>query len=377
MTDADDLNRTPLFDLHRELNGRMVDFAGWSLPVRFDPGPVAEHLHTREATSVFDVSHMGVIDLHGESFEGLAAAMETLVPADVSGLVPGRQRYTVFTNEAGGVVDDFIVGRDADSLTLVVNASRRQVDLDLLHQGLETHRVEVVPRDDLALLAVQGPGAAEALTNLAPGIDSLGFMGLGHFDVAGTSCRVTRSGYTGEDGFELQIPLAATVGVARELLALPGVALAGLAARDSLRLEAGLCLYGNDLDETITPIEAGLGWSIPARRRSEGGFPGAPVVERQLANGVARVRVGLRVDGPRPVRAGAELFDQSGGPVGKVTSGGVGPTFGGPIAMGYVDPGAAEVETNLVAVERGRELAVVVTALPFVEARNRRRQSPK
>ncbi len=371
MSDSGDLKRTPLFDLHRELNGRMVDFAGWSLPVRFDPGPVAEHLHTRRASSVFDVSHMGIVDLHGPSFEVVAAALESLVPADVLGLVPGRQRYTTFTNDAGGVVDDFIVGRDGDALTLVVNASRRDVDLALLDAALTPLGVEVVRRDDLALLAVQGPGAVGVVSSLGPGVESLGFMGLGHFEVAGVSCRVSRSGYTGEDGFELQVPAASAVAVARALLALPDVAMAGLAARDSLRLEAGLCLYGNELDETITPVEAGLAWSIPARRRTEGGFPGSAVLQKQLADGVARTRVGLRVDGPRPVRAGAELLDSSGSSVGTVTSGGVGPTVGGPIAMGYVELGAAGADTGLVAIERGRELPVVVTSMPFVSPRNR------
>lgn len=377
MSEADDLRRTPLFDLHREHKGRMVDFAGWSLPVRFDPGPVAEHLHTRRAASLFDVSHMGVVDLHGESFEAAATALEALVPADVLGLAPGRQRYTMFTNESGGVVDDFIVGRDGDSLTLVVNAGRCEVDLALLRAGLDGRGVEIVERDDLALLAVQGPAAVEAVAAFVPGVESINFMDLAHFEVEGVPWRVTRSGYTGEDGFELQVPAEHADGVARALLAVPDVALAGLAARDSLRLEAGLCLYGNDLDETTTPIEAGLAWSIPPRRRAEGGYPGAEIVDRQLGEGVARTRVGLQVDGPRPVRAGAELYGPDGVLVGQVSSGGVGPTFGGPIAMAYVVPSAAAVETPLMAIERGRELAVMVHRLPFVEARNRlHRRSP-
>lgn len=371
MTEADELKRTPLFDLHREHNGRMVDFAGWSLPFRFDPGPIAEHLHTREATSVFDVSHMGVCDLQGESFEAVAAAVEALVPADVVGLVAGRQRYTVFTNDAGGVVDDFIVGRDGDSLTLVVNASRREVDLALLRSGLEGAGVAVLERTDLAVLAVQGPGAAKVMAALAPGVDALRFMELGWFEVTGVACRVSRTGYTGEDGFEVQVPAEAAIGLGRALLDQPGVAMAGLAARDSLRLEAGLCLYGNELDETITPVEAGLAWSIPARRRTAGGFPGADVVQRQLSEGVERARVGLLVEGTRPVRAGAEIRDSAGERVGQVTSGGVGPNFGATIAMGYVSPEVAEVGTSLTAIERGREVAVVVHRLPFVEPRNR------
>jgi aminomethyltransferase len=375
MSDADDARRTPLFDLHRELKGRIVDFAGWALPVRYDPGPVAEHLHTRLASSLFDVSHMGIVDLHGPNPGATAVALEALVPADVVGLAAGQQRYTMFTNHVGGVVDDLIVGAFGETLTVVVNASRRAVDRALLDEGLAGQGIEIVARDDLALLAIQGPEAVAAVATLAPGVDTLGFMGNGVFDVAGVGCRVSRSGYTGEDGLELQVPADAVVDVARALLAIPGVEPAGLAARDSLRLEAGLCLYGNDLDETTTPIEAGLAWSIPGRRRADGGFRGFDVIRSQLRDLPPRRRVGLRTEGRQPVRSGTELVDSSGVAVGTVTSGGYGPTFGGPIAMGYVVPTSSAPETRLVAIERGRELPVLVTAMPFIARRYQRKTS--
>ncbi len=367
--------QTPLFDLHRELDGRMVSFAGWALPVRYGPGPVAEHLHTRRAASLFDVSHMAIIELHATNLGVCAEALETRVPADVVGLLSGRQRYTVFTNDDGGIIDDLIVAATGDYLTLVANASRREVVVALLADTLGPLGVEVIERDDLALLALQGPDAVRVLSHLSPGADALGFMEHEVFEVAGVGCRVSRSGYTGEDGVELQVPAASVEGVARALLDRPEVEPAGLAARDSLRLEAGLCLYGNDLDETTTPVEAGLSWSIPGRRRTEGGFPGAAVVADQLRDLPPRLRVGLRTEGRRPVRADAELLDHSGEVVGRVTSGGYGPSFGGPIAMGYVPPPSAAPDTVLTARERGRDETMIVTPLPFVTRRYRRRRS--
>jgi aminomethyltransferase len=371
MSEPSPLRHTPLVELHRELGGRLVDFAGWELPVRYDPGPVAEHLHTRSAASLFDVSHMGIVEVGGRARTELAAALERLVPADLDGLKPGAQRYTMFTNDQGGIIDDVIVASTGEYFTLVVNASRRSVDLDHLRRGLGDG-IDVVERDDLALLAVQGPLAVEAVATLVPGAAELGFMQSGVFAVAGVSCRVSRSGYTGEDGFELQVPGSSAEQVARALLALPVVEPAGLAARDSLRLEAGLCLYGNDLDESTTPIEAGLAWTIPGRRRGAGGFPGADVIRSQLSEGPPRMRVGLRTEGRQPVRAGTELQNGAGIPVGVVCSGGYGPTFGGPIAQAYVTPASAAPETSLVAIERGKELAVVVTSMPFVTRRYHR-----
>lgn len=367
--------QTPLFDLHRELGGRLVSFAGWALPVRYDPGPVAEHLHTRAAASLFDVGHMAVVELHGPSLRACAEAFETVVPADVIGLGGGAQRYTFLTNDDGGIVDDLIVATTGDHLTLVANASRRMPVLEHLRERLGPLDVDVVERTDLSLLALQGPDAVRALAGLAPGVDALGFMEHDVLDVAGVSCRISRSGYTGEDGVEILVPGAEVERVARALLERPEVLPAGLAARDSLRLEAGLCLYGNDLDESTTPVEAGLSWSIPGRRRADGGFPGHEVIAGQLQRGPERLRVGLRTDGRRPVRADAELLDPNGEPIGRVTSGGYGPTFGGPVAMGYVTATAAAPETHLVARERGRDQAVVVTQLPFVTRRYQRRRS--
>jgi aminomethyltransferase len=371
MSEPSSLRHTPLYELHRELDGRLVDFAGWALPIRYDPGPLGEHLHTRSAASLFDVSHMGIVEVGGRSRTELAAALERLVPADVEGLKPGAQRYTMFTNDEGGIIDDVIVASTGEYFTLVVNASRREVDLAHLRSGLG-EGIEVVERDDLALLAVQGPLAVEAVTSLVPGASELGFMQSGVFELGGVSCRIARSGYTGEDGFELQVPGASAEAVARALLAVPAVEPAGLAARDSLRLEAGLCLYGNDLDETTTPVEAGLAWTIPGRRRSGGGFPGVEVIRSQLRDGPPRLRVGLRVEGRQPVRAGAELQNTSGVAVGVVCSGGWGPTFGGPIAQAYVIPGSAAPETGLTAVERGKELPVIVTPMPFITRRYHR-----
>lgn len=370
-----ELLQTPMHDLHVEMNGRMVDFAGWSLPVRFDPGPVAEHLHTRLAASLFDVSHMGIIEIHGSSVPAMAAVLESLVPADVAGLMPGQQRYTMFTNETGGVIDDLIVARTSDHFTLVVNASRRDVGLQLLQDAFESSEFDVLERSDLALLALQGPEAVDRAAALAPAVRDLGFMEIGIFDLAGVSCRVSRSGYTGEDGLEIQVPVDAAETLARTLFATPGLEPAGLAARDSLRLEAGLCLYGNDLTEDITPIEAGLAWSIPGRRRSAGGYPGADVVREQLRDLPPRMRIGLRTEGKQPVRAGTELADANGEAVGRVTSGGYGPTFGGPIAMGYVKTGHGVPDTRLMANERGRDLSVLVTALPFITRRYHRTTS--
>lgn len=368
---SEPLHRTPLHDLHVEWNGRLVDFAGWSLPVRYDPGPVAEHRHTREAASLFDVSHMGIVELHGASLAATAEALEALVPADLVGLAPGRQRYSMFLNERGGVIDDMMIAATGEHLTLVVNASRREACRAHLAAGLDSS-VEVLERDDMALVAVQGPEAVVAATAVAPAVGQLGFMAIDVLEVAGVSCRVSRSGYTGEDGIEIQVPSSDAARVVRALVEQPAIEPAGLAARDSLRLEAGLCLYGNDLTEEITPIEAGLAWTIPGRRRAEGGFLGADVVADQLANGTSRVRVGLRAEGRQPVRTGTDLVDASGTTVGRVTSGGYGPTFGGPIAMGYVGNGVAAPDTTLVALERGRELPVIVSALPFITRRYHR-----
>jgi aminomethyltransferase len=379
-TSSDDLRRTPLRDLHVELGGRLVDFAGWELPVRYEPGPMTEHLHTREAASLFDVSHMGIVELRGGGLDVQCAALEALVPASIAGLGDARQRYTQLTNERGGIIDDLMVSRVGDELGLVVNASRRDVDLAHLRAGLGAG-IDVVERTDLALLAVQGPAAVAAVAGLADDdADGRALVGAAFMDVrevtlAGIPCRVSRSGYTGEDGVEIQVPADAAVDLARRLLAGGVVQPAGLAARDSLRLEAGLCLYGHDLDEDTTPVEAGLTWSIQKRRRETGGFPGADVVQAQLADGPPRHRIGLRTDGRQPVRDGSILLDPAtGDQVGVVTSGGYGPSVGGPVAMGYVQ--ASVAADDLVAVVRGKELAVRVADLPFVPNRYHRPPAP-
>lgn len=380
MSDPAPLRRTPLHALHLEWGGRLVDFAGWDLPVRYEPGPMAEHLHTRESASLFDVSHMGIVELHGRPVEDLAVALEALVPASIRGIADGRQRYTQLTNADGGIIDDLMVARLGDLLVLVVNAARREIDVAHLRAGLPDD-VEVRERSDLGLLAVQGPAAVDVVAALAPGDDSARiaeatFMDVIEVEVAGVPCRLSRSGYTGEDGVEIQVPADAAVDLARRLVGdAPDegpVRPAGLAARDSLRLEAGLCLYGHDLDETTTPVEAGLVWSIQPRRRTEGEYPGAEVIRRQIAEGTERVRVGLRPDGRQPVRDGAALTDPAGAVAGVVTSGGYGPSVGGPIAMGYVAPNAAAPGTGLLAEVRGKALPVTVADLPFVAPRYRR-----
>jgi aminomethyltransferase len=384
LADTDHLRRTVLYDLHRELGGRMVPFAGYEMPVRYEPGPIAEHVHCRTAAALFDVSHMGIVDVHGPD---ASAALEGLVPAAITTLAPGRMRYTMLTNEAGGVLDDVMVGRVAsraggavdeladeaagdpvDHLTLVVNAGGKEADVEHLRTGLPDS-VAVELRRDLALLALQGPAAADVLARHDESIARLTFMATGTAVVGGIQVGVSRSGYTGEDGFELTVVADDAEALARALLAEPEVAPAGLAARDSLRLEAGLCLYGHDLDEATTPVEAGLAWSIQSRRRNEGGFPGATVILGQLADGPPRRRVGLAPHGRKPVRDGAALRTGDGEPVGTVTSGGYGPTVGAPIAMGYVASGHHRVGTDLVADVRGTDVACRVVDLPFVTHR--------
>ncbi len=379
MSDQASLRHTPLHDLHVAWGGRLVDFAGWDLPVRYEPGPMAEHLHTRGSASLFDVSHMGIVELSGRPVELLAEALEALVPASITGIADGRQRYTQLTTDTGGIVDDLMVARVGPLLVLVVNAARRDVDLAHLRAGLPDD-IELTERTDLALLAVQGPAAVAAVAALAGDrasvLDATVFMDVVEVELAGVPCRVSRSGYTGEDGVEIQVPADAAVDLAQRLVGdSPDegtVRPAGLAARDSLRLEAGMCLYGHDLDETTTPVEAGLVWSIQKRRRESGGYPGAEVVQRQIADGPDRVRVGLRPDGRQPVRDGSTLVDATGSEVGVVTSGGYGPSVGAPIAMGYVAPAASATGTSLVAVVRGKELPVTVADLPFVAHRYRR-----
>ena len=356
----------------------MVPFAGYSMPVQYAAGVMKEHQHTRAAAGLFDVSHMGQVILRPRSGDiaDAARALERLVPVDVLGLAPGRQRYAMFTSESGGILDDFMVANRGDHLFLVVNASRKEHDIALLRDAL-SEDCEAELLEDRGLLALQGPRAAEVLAGLAPQADEMRFMDLTEIDVAGTPCIVSRSGYTGEDGYEISMPADSAEALAETLLAHEAAAPVGLGARDSLRLEAGLCLYGNDIDETTTPVEAGLNWAIQKVRRRggerEGGFPGADTILAQLADGAARRRVGLRPEGRAPVRAGATLhLESEDQPIGTVTSGVFGPTVEAPIAMGYVPAANAEPGTRLFAEVRGKRLPVMVAELPFTKPAYRR-----
>ena len=364
-SDGSTLLETPLGALHRALGGRMVPFAGYAMPVQYPAGIMAEHLHCRAAASLFDVSHMGQAELVGE---GAAAALESLTPADVQGLKPGRQRYALLTTDAGGIFDDFMVANMGDRLFLVVNASRKAEDFARIAAALPAG-VTLRPLPDRALLALQGPQAIAAIATLAPGIAALPFMGMGTFDIAGTEALVSRSGYTGEDGVEISVPADAAERFAQALLALPGVAPAGLGARDSLRLEAGLCLYGNDIDETTSPVEANLTWTIGKRRRTEWNFRGAARIREELDNGPQRLRVGIRPEGRQPARGHTPIHAPGGDSVGEVTSGGFGPSANGPVAMGYVARAHAADGTPLELMVRGKPLPARVAPLPFIPHR--------
>jgi aminomethyltransferase len=357
---------TPLDGLHRALGARMVPFAGYAMPVQYPTGILAEHRHTRTHAGLFDVSHMGQVELSGP---GVARWLERLVPGDIEGLPMGRVRYTVFTNDAGGILDDLMVAKlGPDHLSLVVNAACKTADIEHLSRHLD-EGLSLNVHSDRALLALQGPAAAAVFAALAPASVGMGFMSIRPLDVAGVPCLVTRSGYTGEDGFEISVPSDAAADLARTLLAAPGVLPIGLGARDSLRLEAGLCLYGSDIDTTTTPIEAGLAWIIGRRRREQGGFPGAGRILDQLANGPERMRVGLRPDGKAPARAHTAILDDAGNRLGEVTSGGFAPSLDAPIAMGYVPSASARSDTPLHLDVRGRALPARVVTMPFVPHR--------
>jgi aminomethyltransferase len=363
--DAVPLLRTPLYDLHVAHGARMIPFAGYEMPVQYKTGIIAEHLHTRAQAGLFDVSHMGQLRLTGAAAPG---ALETLVPGDIEGLAPDRMRYTLLLNEDGGIIDDLIVTRAGDALALVVNAACKLTDIAHLRTRLE-HLVDVEVFADRALLALQGPLAASVLARFVPGIDRLPFMSAAEAAIRGVACGITRSGYTGEDGFEISLDPGHAVGVAELLLAQPEILPVGLGARDTLRLEAGLCLYGHDIDETTTPVEAGLTWTIGKRRRAEGGFPGAAPILAQLESGPARRRVGIRPGGRAPAREGSVVVDEAGSAVGAVTSGGFGPSLNAPVAMGYVAAAHAEIGTPLSVVVRDVPRPAVVSPLPFVPTR--------
>jgi aminomethyltransferase len=376
------LKRTPLFDLHVSNGGRMVPFAGYEMPLHYAAGIIKEHLHTRSAAGLFDVSHMGQISLRPrpDAARSPAAALERLLPADIVGLASGRQRYALLTNEQGGILDDLMVANLGDCLILVVNAATKEIDERYLRTQISADCV-IESLTDRSLLALQGPLAEQVLARFAPGICAMGFMDTRREIVAGTDCVVSRSGYTGEDGFEISVSAPRAEDLARALLENEIVRLVGLGARDSLRLEAGLCLSGADIDAATTPVEAALEWSIPKSRRAGGvrcgGFPGADIVMAQLAGGATRRRMGLRPEGRAPTRAGTSLYadETSAAPIGTVSSGGFGPSIDGPIAMAYVDCDFAKPGTRIVADVRGKRLPVVVQDLPFVPSNYLRRRA--
>ncbi|MBB4953426.1 aminomethyltransferase [Agrobacterium vitis] len=367
------LKRTPLYDLHIALGARMVPFAGYDMPVQYPAGVLKEHLHTRANAGLFDVSHMGQVILRAKSgkVEDAALALEALVPVDILALKQGRQRYGFFTNAEGGILDDLMITNRGDHLFIVVNAACKDADIAHMRAHLsDACTIEVL--DDRALLALQGPRAEAVLGELWAGVSDMKFMDVREIPLLDTLCIVSRSGYSGEDGFEISVPAEKAEALAKALLDHPDCQPIGLGARDSLRLEAGLCLYGNDIDTTTSPVEGAIEWGIQKARRAggdrEGGFPGASRILAELANGTSRRRVGLKPEGKAPVRGHSKLFADADGKVevGEVTSGGFGPTVEGPVAMGYVSADHATVGTQLYAEVRGKYLPVAVAALPFI-----------
>ena len=372
--DQDSLKRTPLYDLHVSLGGKMVPFAGYDMPVQYPAGVLKEHLHTRSQAGLFDVSHMGQLRLLPKSgrVEDAARALERLVPQDIVAIALGRQRYAQFTNADGGILDDLMVANFGDHLFLVVNAACKAEDEAHLRAHLSDDCV-IDSLADRALIALQGPKAEAVLAKFCAKAPSMKFMDAGPHEVAGIKCFVSRSGYTGEDGFEISVPAADAERLDKTLLEHPDVMPVGLGARDGLRLEAGLCLYGHDIDTATTPVEAALEWSVQKSRRSggarAGGFPGAEKILAHFDQGAARRRVGLRAQGRAPVREGALLFADSASaePIGQVTSGGFGPSLNAPVAMGYVPTASSALGTSLFAEVRGQRLPLTVAAMPFVK----------
>ena len=367
--------RTPLYDAHVAAGARMVPFAGYEMPVQYPTGILTEHNWTREHAGLFDVSHMGQAFVVGADHAAAAAALETLLPGEILGLEPGRIRYTQLTTDDGGIIDDLMVTRAADPvedgrLFLVVNAARKDVDYARIAAGLPAG-VRLEPLDR-ALVALQGPAAEAVMARLAPAAAGLAFMSAVTTPVAGIDARVSRSGYTGEDCFEISVAPTDAAALWQALTAEPEVKPIGLGARDSLRLEAGLCLYGHDIDETTSPVEAGLVWSIGKRRREEGGFPGATRIQRELRDKPGRRRVGFALEGRAPAREGAEVRLPDGTAIGTITSGGFGPTVNAPVAMGYVAAQHAATGTAVELVVRGKGLPATVVAMPFTPSRYKR-----
>jgi aminomethyltransferase len=370
METSENLQRTPLYALHVELGGKIVPFAGYEMPVQYPAGILKEHLHTREKAGLFDVSHMGQAFLHGAD---PARSLEKLAPSDFAGLKEGMQRYGLLLNDAGGIKDDFMATRlkGEAAMYLVVNASMKESDFAYISERLKGE-LTLEPRPDRALLALQGPRAGAVLEKLSPGIDALTFMHVTRAEIAGIPAIVSRTGYTGEDGFEISIAAINADRLARLLLADPDVMPIGLGARDSLRLEAGLCLYGHDIDETTDPAEADLVWAIGKRRKTELGFPAAEKIMNRVLHGTARKRVGIRPEGKAPARDGTEIADKSGRIVGRVTSGGFGPSLNAPIAMGYVETAYAADGTEIDLMVRGKAMPARIAPMPFVPHRYKR-----
>lgn len=373
-----DLKRTGLYDLHLRLGARMVPFAGYEMPVQYPMGVMKEHLHTRAEAGLFDVGHMGQVILRAKSgkVEDAALALERLVPVDVLGLGLNKQRYAMFTNDAGGILDDLMVANRGDHLFLVVNAACKAEDVAHLKAHLSGD-CEVTEITDRGLLALQGPTAEAALAALVPGAAAMKFMDVGIFGWQGAELWISRSGYTGEDGYEISVPGDKAGALAEALLAQPGVAPIGLGARDSLRLEAGMCLYGHDIDTGTTPVEGNLTWAIQKARRAggarEGGFPGAARILKELAEGPARRRVGLRPEGRAPMREGVEIYAaaEGGAPIGTITSGGFGPSIEAPIAMAYLPADLSE-GTVVYGDVRGKRLPAAIVPMPFQPTRYKR-----
>ena len=377
MAETGDLHRTALYDLHVGLGAKMVPFAGYDMPVQYPMGVMKEHLHCRAEAGLFDVSHMGQVILRGPSYEAIAHAFETLVPMDVLGLGEGRQRYGLFTNAVGGIEDDLMFANRSDHLFVVVNAACKEADIPRMKAALEPQIVVEVIKDR-ALIALQGPAAETALSRLNPAAADMKFMDVATLELQGVDCWVSRSGYTGEDGYEISVPEAAAQSLSEALLAMEEVAPIGLGARDSLRLEAGLCLYGNDIDAQSDPGAAGLTWAIQKVRRAggdrAGGFPGSDHILKVLSEGASRKRVGLLPEGRAPMRAGTQIFASEGAdtPIGAVTSGGFGPSVNGPVAMGYVTADLASEGTQLFGEVRNKRMPLKVAKLPFIPANFKR-----
>ncbi len=372
-----DLKKTPLHGLHLSLGAKMVPFAGYEMPVQYALGVMKEHVHTREKAGLFDVSHMGQVIVKGADYAAAATGLEALIPVDILGLGENRQRYGFFTNEAGGIEDDLMLANRGDHVFVVVNAACKTADIARMKAALEPG-LTVTEITDRALIALQGPAAESVLAGLDPRAAEMSFMDVATLDLNGVEAWVSRSGYTGEDGYEISVPAGAAEDVAKTLLDHPDVEAIGLGARDSLRLEGGLCLYGHDIHDATTPVEAALTWAIQKVRRAgggrAGGFPGADAIHGQLAEGAARKRVGLLPEGRAPMREGVQLFasEDSSEPIGVITSGGFGPTVGRPVAMGYVTTDHAAIGTTIFGELRGKRQPITVAKMPFTPANFKR-----